>query len=94
MLRAGDFSVAVAKPPAAATPPPAGAPPAKPKKLVEVNGTGFLINPSGCILTNNHVISECAGDIRGNLTAENPVKLRVVSADEITTSPCCRHRPG
>jgi S1-C subfamily serine protease len=89
---AGDFSIAAAKPPAAATPvppaqsaaaaPAASVPPAKPKRLVDVSGTGFLINPSGYILTNNHVISECVGDIRGNLTAENPMKLRVVSADE------------
>jgi len=86
---AGDFSIAAAKPAApptqasaASTGAAAPSAPAKSKKLVEVSGTGFLINPSGYILTNNHVIADCVGDIHGNLTAENPMKLRVVSADE------------
>jgi S1-C subfamily serine protease len=34
--------------------PPAA--PEKPSKLVNVNGTGFVISTSGHVLTNNHVI--------------------------------------
>ena len=84
---AGDFALAVAKPPVGGTqasPAQSGAGPAsrKSQKLVDINGTGFLINTSGYIVTNNHVISDCVGDIDGNLTAENPMKLHVVSADE------------
>jgi hypothetical protein len=33
-------------------------------------------------VTDNHVVSDCVGDIHGNLTNENAVKLRIVSADE------------
>jgi len=31
-------------------------PPAKPQKLVHVNGTGFVISADGYVVTNNHVI--------------------------------------
>jgi S1-C subfamily serine protease len=87
VANAGDFSVPVAKMPASnATGKPAAtasaAPAAKTAKLVDVNGTGFLINTSGYILTNNHVVSDCVGDIHGNLANENAMKLRIVSADE------------
>jgi len=33
-------------------------------------------------VTYNHVVSDCVGDIHGNLTNENAMKLRIVSADE------------
>lgn len=86
VANAGDFSVPAPKPPAAAvTAKPAAAASAaqaKETKLVDVNGTGFVINASGYIVTNNHVIKECVGDIHGNLTGQSAMNLRVVSVDE------------
>jgi S1-C subfamily serine protease len=43
-------------------------------------GTGYVIDASGHIITNHHVIDGC-GDIKGNLASEAPVTLRVVSSD-------------
>jgi S1-C subfamily serine protease len=86
VANAGDFSAprpAVAKPVAAAT-APADANPSPPKsaKNTGQSGTGFVISSSGHIVTNNHVIAGCVGDIHGNLNGESPVALRVVSRDE------------
>jgi S1-C subfamily serine protease len=84
----GDFSAPTPKPAPGSQAAPAQsaaaatAPGAKPRKLVDINGTGFVINASGYILTNDHVIHDCVGDINGNLSAESQVKLRVVSMDE------------
>jgi S1-C subfamily serine protease len=86
LANAGDFSAAPPKPPAAAVPAKSAsaAPPAAAKatRSVEVNGTGFVISSAGHILTNNHVIADCVGDVHGNLTGESAVTLRVVSKDE------------
>ena len=83
---AGDFSIAPTKPPIAtaagksdvaaseATPTP--------EKLINVTGTGFVISSNGHIVTNNHVVGECVGDVHGNLVGEATSKLRVVSTDE------------
>jgi S1-C subfamily serine protease len=86
---AGDFSVPAPKAAAASASAKstvvasAAVPqPAKPPKLVDVNGTGFVINTNGYIVTNNHVISNCVGDIHGNLTSDRITNLRIVSADE------------
>ena len=78
---AGDFSVALAapKPVAAAAP---NAAPAKPEKAGNQTGTGFVVSTSGHLVTNQHVIDGCVGDIQGSLTGEAPVTLRVVSSDE------------
>ncbi len=78
---AGDFSVAVAatKPTAAAAP---GSAPAKPERFGNQTGTGFLVSTSGHLVTNQHVVDGCVGDIQGSLTGEAPVKLRLVSSDE------------
>jgi S1-C subfamily serine protease len=81
---AGDFSITPAKPPistAAATSPESNTP-ASSERLADVAGTGFLISSSGHIVTNNHVINECVGDIHGNRVGESPTALRVVSTDE------------
>jgi S1-C subfamily serine protease len=87
VANAGDFSAsrpAVAKPGAAAANAPADANPSPPKSTRNTgqSGTGFVISSSGHVVTNNHVIAGCVGDIHGNLNGESPVTLRVVSRDE------------
>jgi S1-C subfamily serine protease len=92
---AGDFSILPPKPVAPATPAKSettaslasspsskSAAPSKPAKLVDVNATGFVISTAGHILTNNHVVEGCVGDVHGNLTGESPMTLRLVSRDE------------
>jgi S1-C subfamily serine protease len=82
---AGDFSIAAVKPPIAtavsksdvATSETAPAP----QRLINETGTGFVISSDGHIATNNHVISECVGDVHGNLVGESAAKLRVVATD-------------
>ena len=79
--KAGDFIVARS---AAAKPSGKQADassPAKPARTGTQTGTGFVISPSGHVVTNNHVVNGCVGDIVGNLTGEAPVKLRKVSGD-------------
>lgn len=76
--KAGDFTKVATKPQAAPdkqAPPAAGSRTARSK-----SGTGFVVSASGHIVTNNHVISGCA-DIKGNLTGEAAITLRVVSSD-------------
>ena len=78
LSKAGDFTKVAAKPQAAPdkqAPPAAGSRTARSK-----SGTGFVVSASGHIVTNNHVISGCA-DIKGNLTGEAAITLRVVSSD-------------
>ncbi|MDN5002948.1 S1C family serine protease [Bradyrhizobium sp. GCM10027634] len=78
--KAGDFTKGAAKP--AATADKQGAPPAsKPGKGTKGGfGTGFVVSASGHIVTNNHVIEGCS-ELKGNLTGEAAMVLRVVSAD-------------
>lgn len=83
----GDFSVVLppkptVKPVVATTASPNNAPDAKPDKLIDQTGSGFVVSPSGHVVTNQHVVDGCVGDIQGNLTGEAPVKLRLVSSDE------------
>jgi S1-C subfamily serine protease len=81
----GEF-VAVTPKPAAKTvvasaeesAPPAQAAP----KTSTQTGTGFVISNNGHIVTNQHVVDGCVGDIMGNLSGEASVKLRLVSSDE------------
>jgi S1-C subfamily serine protease len=76
--KAGDFTKVAAKPQPAPDkqPPPAGSKPARAK-----SGTGFVVSANGHVVTNNHVIDGCVGDIKGNLTGEASMVLRVVSND-------------
>ncbi len=76
---AGDFSVPV-KPVVQTA--PASPPPPKPSKTVDTSGTGIVISTSGHVLTANHVIRGCVGDVHGNLTGESAAVLRIVSTDE------------
>ncbi|MFZ0778732.1 MAG: trypsin-like peptidase domain-containing protein [Xanthobacteraceae bacterium] len=57
---------------------PAGSP-----RLTNVSGTGFVISTEGHIVTNNHVIKDCVGDVQGNFVDQAPTTLRVVATDEI-----------
>jgi S1-C subfamily serine protease len=86
LANAGDFSIPIPKPaakPVVQTVAPVAAPaPKAPQKTTELNGTGFVVSTSGHIVTNDHVISSCVGDIRGNLTGQATMTLRIVSRDE------------
>jgi len=84
VTHAGEFAVAMPKPasakPVAATTPEPGSP--KSAKPITQSGTGFVISSNGHVVTNQHVVAGCVGDIQGNLSGEAPVKLRLVSSDE------------
>ena len=83
--KAADFSevkAAAAKPASEQADASAAATPAKPAKTFGQTGTGFVISASGHVVTNNHVVDGCVGDILGNLSGEAPVKLRKVSSDQ------------
>jgi S1-C subfamily serine protease len=76
----GDFSIAVVKPVVQSPVSSTSAP--DPNKTTQQDGTGFLVSTSGHIVTNYHVIDGCVGDIKGNLTGEGTINLRIVSTDE------------
>ena len=77
LSKASDFTK-IAKPQPA---PDKQAPPADGKPARAKSGTGFVVSASGHVVTNNHVIDGCVGDIKGNLTGEASMVLRVVSND-------------
>ena len=83
---AGEFAVAIPKPaiakPVVATAQILGSSPETSTKTGTQTGTGFVISNNGHVVTNQHVVDGCVGDIEGNLSGEAPVKLRLVSSDE------------
>lgn len=88
--KAGDFTKVAAKPAANdKAAPPSG----KPGKTFDVSGTGFVVSASGHVVTNNHVIDGCVGDIKGNLSGEAATVLRVVSRDAFNDL-ALLHAPG
>jgi len=78
--KAGDFTKGAAKPATTADKQPPASPD-KSARAVSISGTGFVVSPSGHVVTNNHVIDGCVGDIKGNLAGEATMVLRVVSSD-------------
>ncbi len=77
--KAGDFTRIAAKPQAA---PDKQASPATGSKSARTkSGTGFVVSSNGHVVTNNHVVDGCVGDIKGNRTGEAAMVLRVVSSD-------------
>ncbi len=79
---AGNFSAPQSKPPTAKTSAKSDDDATEAPRRGEVSGTGFVVSKSAQIVTNNHVVKDCVGDIHGNIVGQAPVKLRVVSADE------------
>lgn len=83
---AGEFAVAIPKPamakPVVANTQETGSPPQTSPKTGNQTGTGFVISNNGHVVTNQHVVDGCVGDIQGNLSGEAPINLRLVSIDE------------
>jgi S1-C subfamily serine protease len=77
---AGDFAV-VPKPAVRRRRAQPNATAPKAARSISKAGTGFVISSSGHVVTNQHVVDGCTGDILGNLTGEPAVKLRLVSSD-------------
>lgn len=78
LSKASDFTKIAAKPQPT---PDKQTPPADSKPARAKSGTGFVVSASGHVVTNNHVIDGCVGDIKGNLTGDASMVLRVVSSD-------------
>ncbi|MGA2292075.1 S1C family serine protease [Bradyrhizobium sp.] len=81
IANAAEFAVSPPKQTAAKEVVATAAPP-KPARTVEQTGTGFVVSNNGHVVTNQHVVDGCVGDIQGNLSGEAPIKLRLVSSDE------------
>ena len=42
------------------------------ERLAKVSGSGFVVSKNAHVVTNNHVVAECVGDIQGNLAGQAP----------------------
>jgi S1-C subfamily serine protease len=72
---AGNFSNPKGKPaPAKASAKSRDAPeaPAESERLAKVSGSGFVVRKNAHVVTNNHVVADCVGDIHGNLAGQAP----------------------
>jgi S1-C subfamily serine protease len=80
--KAGDFTKGAVKPAATTDKDKqASTPASKSGRGKSFSGTGFVVSANGHVVTNHHVIAGCVGDIKGNLTGEAAMVLRVVSSD-------------
>jgi S1-C subfamily serine protease len=84
----GDFTVVLPIKPAvrsvvATATAPSSPPVARSDNTTNQTGTGFVVSTEGHVVTNQHVVDGCVGDIQGTLTGQAPEKLRIVSTDEI-----------
>jgi S1-C subfamily serine protease len=87
IANATEFAVTIsrqtaAKPVVSTTPNQPNPSASTPPKTFEQTGTGFVISASGHVVTNQHVVDGCIGDIKGNLSGEATANLRLVSSDE------------
>jgi S1-C subfamily serine protease len=90
---AGEFAVALPKPAAAAATGEETHSPSKSAKTTTQTGTGFVVSSDGHVVTNQHVVDGCTGDIQGNLSGDAQIKLRLVSADETNDLALLRTHP-
>jgi serine protease Do len=63
-----------------------------PRPRVQSLGSGFVIDPSGLIVTNNHVV-EGASEIEVTLQDESTLKAELVGSDQITDLAVLRVKP-
>ncbi len=85
----GVFAVLAANPPeprgsaeSTAIQPAAVNPAPRSSRETEVNGTGFVVSTAGHVVTNNHVISSCVGNVYGTPSGGSKMALRIISTDQ------------
>ena len=65
----------------------------KPRRRARSLGSGFIIDSSGKIITNNHVIAE-ADEIKVRLQDETEFKAKILGRDPKTDLAVLRIEPG
>jgi len=71
---------------------PGERPPSGPRPKVQSLGSGFVIDPAGLIVTNNHVVAD-ASEIEVTLQDESTLKAEVVGRDPVTDIALLRVKP-
>jgi serine protease Do len=71
---------------------PGERPPVGPRPKVQSLGSGFVIDPAGLIVTNNHVVAD-ASEIEVTLQDESTLKAEVVGRDAVTDIALLRVKP-